>query len=135
MTKQSTIIVICIFIGVGIFSFAMSIDLFWDKNALDRQIEDTLKPRIAQLEDNNAEMSQELRKVKKTLGETQKTLLTVEQENSILREELVTERLDLRKTKELLKGKEEELTKQVSKNSEIDSENKLLKEKFNAMYV
>jgi uncharacterized protein YoxC len=135
MTKQSAIIVICIFVGVGIFSFTKSLDLFWDKNALDRQIEDTLKPRIVQLEDNNAQMGQDLKKVKKTLDETQKTLLTVEQENSVISEELVAERQDLKKNKELLKDRDEELAKQIGKNNEVDSENKLLKEKFNAMYV
>ncbi|MFC1709847.1 hypothetical protein ACFL2J_07330 [Candidatus Omnitrophota bacterium] len=135
MSKQSSIIAVCVFIGVGIFSFTKSIDLFWDKNALDRQIEGSLKPKIVQLENDNIQINRALKKVKNTLAETEKTLLAIEEENTVIHEALITERFDLRKTQKLLKDKEGELAKIASKHNEISSENKLLKDKFNAMYV
>lgn len=135
MSKQATIIILCILLGVGVFSFAKSIDLFWDKNELSQRIEETLKPKIVQLELDNAKVNNELKKVKKSLAKTEKSLLAIEQENTIIKDELIFERRDLKKTRTLLEERKEELVKITNRHAEINSENKLLKEKFNAMYI
>jgi chromosome segregation ATPase len=135
MSKQKILFFVCILVGVVIFSFVEAINLFWDRNSLYREIEDSLKPRISALEIENNKVNSDLKKVKKTLAETQSNLTTMEEENVVLKEELKSERLDLRSARQTIEEKEAEMAKLNSKNTEVDSENKLLKEKFNAMYI
>lgn len=135
MSRQQIILSICVLAGVMIFSFVKAIDLFWDKNALNDQIEDSLKPRIAALESENNRVNNDLDRVKKDLSQTKNSLLTMEEENSVLQEELKLERIDLRKAQMTIENKDGELTKIKTSYNEVDSENKLLKEKFNAMYI
>lgn len=135
MPKYKILFFVCALVGIVVFSFVKSLDLFWDNTALDNEIEDFLKPKIMALENENLKVYKDLKKVNKTLAETQKSLLNIEEENSILNEELKSERVDSRKARKLIEEKEAELTKLANKNNEVVSENRLLKEKFNAMYI
>ena len=134
MNKQWLVVCLCVFIGVGIFSFSKSVDLFWDKSSLNSEIEDSLKPKIFELEKGNIKVNNELKKVQKALVSTQNSLFVIEEENNVLRKELSSERYDLRQAKQLIEEREKELAKIATRHNELDSENKLIKVKFGAMY-
>lgn len=135
MLKQWIIVFVCIFIGVGIFSFSKVISLFQDKNSLNQQIEETLKPKISKLEKESARLNNELAKVRRSLVKTQDSLLVIEEESRVLKQELSSKRYDLKQAKKIINKREEELAKITDRHNELDSENKLLKEKFNAMFI
>ena len=59
-------------------------------------------------------------------------MLAIEQENTIFKDELISERRDLKKTIASLEERKEELAKITNRNAETNSENKLLKENLNS---
>lgn len=135
MSKHKILFFVCALVGIVVFSFVKSLDLFWDKTALDNEIKDFLKPKIYSLENENLKVYKDLKRVKNTLAETQEILLDMEEENAVIKEALKSERADLRKARNLIEQKEAEAKRLADRNSEVVSENRLLKDKFNAMYV
>lgn len=134
MNKQWPIVFLCVFIGVGVFSFSKAVDLFWDKNSLNKEIEGSLKPKISGLEQKNIKLNKELKKVQNSLASTQNFLLVIEEENTVIRKELSSGRYDLMQAKQLIEEREKELAKITARHNELDSESKIIKEKFGAMY-
>lgn len=115
-------------IGVAIFSFSKAIFLFQDNAALNREINITLKPNLLKLENDNARISDELTK-------TQNSLINIEQESKAIKEGLYAKAKDLRRMQASLDEKERALGQINKKYSSLDSENDLLKEKINAMFL
>lgn len=128
MSKFISIILICLFLGVAIFSFSKTVSLFKEVETLNQQIEGTYKPKIADLEKQNSKINDELTKV-------QNALLNIEEEDRVLREQLVARESELKQAKASLEEKENALAQVTNRYNELNTENNLLKDKFSSLYA
>ena len=68
------------------------------------------------------------------MAKVQNALLNIEEEDRILREQLVARENELKQAKTLVQEKENALAQITNKHNEINTENNLLKDKFSALY-
>jgi ribosomal protein S15P/S13E len=134
MLKNLSIILVCVFLGVAIFSFYKAVSLFRANNALNQQINEVFKPAVEKLEQDNVKINDELAKAQTSLAKTQGTLLVVEEENRVLKDELDAQKTNLIETQALLGEKEKTLVSVISNYDELKSENNMLKDKFSSLY-
>ncbi|MFC1754923.1 hypothetical protein ACFL96_16265 [Thermoproteota archaeon] len=127
MLKILGVILVCIFIGVGVFSFSKALVLFRDNESLSGDINSNYKPRLAKLEGENSS-------IKKALAKTKDSLVDLESRNKMV-EAMINEKNEEIKG---LRGTIEKNKANSTKNSEgynaLLRENQLLKDKINSMF-
>jgi len=129
--KSTGVIFVCIFVGVGLFAFSKALSLFKNKTSLIWEIDNTYKPKLAELE----KIEKEHNKMSKVLERAQDSLAVLEEENKIIKSTLRSKNDNLKQHQTELEEKDKIITQVRSNYNDVLGENNLLKEKMNAMYT
>lgn len=135
MFKTVGMILLCIFVGVGLFAFSEAFVQLKANRSLSWQIENTLKPKLVQLEKDTAQLKEDKSQLTEDLVETKSALGTLEQENDVLTKTLNEKNTELQALNKANQEKEQELVRVSQQQTELKGENALLKDKITAMFL
>ena len=135
MPKTGGKVLLCIFIGVGIFAFSEALTQSKTNKSLSWQIENTFKPKLAQLEKDTAQLKEEKVRLTDVLAETKSSLVVLEEESAVLAETLNEKNNVLQELQKANQEKEQAFVRLFQQHSELKGENVLLKEKITAMFL
>ena len=135
MLRTFSIIFVCIFIGVGIFSFSEALSQFRTNKSLSWQINNTYKPRLAKLEKDYHKLEKEKSQIVEDLAESRSSISLLEEENAAITETLIKKRDELKSLQSSYKEKKDEFIKVVKQYSDIQKDNMMLRDKITAMFL
>ena len=135
MFKTVSMILLCIFVGVGLFAFSEAFVQSKTNKSLSWQIENTFKPKLARLEKDTTQLKKEKTRLTDDLAETKSALVTLEEESAVLAETLNEKNSVLQELQKANQEKGQALVRVSQQHSELKGENALLKEKITAMFL
>jgi len=135
MVKRVGTIVVCIFVGVGIFAFSEALSQHRSNQALTWQIENTLKPRLAQLEKETIQLKEEKSRLSDDLDDAKNKIGALQEENATIEETLSKKKEEFAALQKSYSEKERAFQDISEQMGELQGENAILKDKITAMFL
>lgn len=135
MLKMAVKILLCIFVGIGLFAFSEALLQSKANRSLTWQIDNTFKPKLTQLERDYAELKKDKIQLAADLTETKGALVVLEEESAVIVEALNEKKNALRKLQKSHTQRKRVLAQVAQQYRELRGENTLLKQKITAMFL